>query len=83
MKLNLCMKLNPNSHHCFDPYNRRHFNLMQVGVIDRKVFNKGFFGNFVPHWARYKGKELLVHGGIDYNYMHNIDVNGLYVVVND
>lgn len=41
-----------------------------IGVIDRIPFNKGFFGNFIPHWARYKGKEYLVQGGIDYAYMH-------------
>lgn len=82
MKINICIKLNPDKYHHFDPYNRKHYNLMQVGVIDRKLFNKGFCGNFVPHWVRYKRKQFLVHGGIDYAYMHNVEMNGFYIVIN-
>ena len=51
-----------------------------VEIIDRKIFNKGFVGNFVPHWARYKGKVYLVKGGIDYAYMHG-DPLETYIVV--
>ena len=40
-----------------------------VEVIDRKPFNRGFIGNFIPHWCRYKGKEHLIHGSIDHAYL--------------
>jgi hypothetical protein len=41
-----------------------------IEIIERKPFHKGFVGNFVPHWVRYKGKTYLLKGGIDYAYMH-------------
>jgi len=41
-----------------------------ITAINRKIFNKGFCGNFVPHFARYKNKVYQVQGGIDYAYMH-------------
>lgn len=49
-------------------------------VIDRKPFSKGMFGNFCPHYCRYKGKEYMIHGGIDYAYMHDVDMNEMYII---
>ena len=51
-----------------------------IETIDRKPFNKGFFGNFVPHWCRYKKKVYLVHGSIDYAYMHGFD-DDAYIII--
>ncbi len=42
----------------------------RVSIIRRNPIVKGFFGNFIPHWARYQKKVYLIHGGIDYAYMH-------------
>lgn len=43
-----------------------------VETVERKPFHKGFFGNFVPHYVRYKTQVYLLHGGIDYAYMHGM-----------
>ena len=51
-----------------------------IETIYRKPFNKGFLGNFIPHWCRYKRKVYLVRGSIDYSYMHGYD-NDAYIVV--
>jgi len=56
------------------------YNLEHIEDIDRKVFHKGFVGNFVPHWCRYKNKEYSVHGSIDHAYMHNYN-NDAYIVI--
>ena len=50
-----------------------------VENIERKPFHNGFVGNFIPHWVRYKGKEHLLKGGIDYAYMHGMP-NELYII---
>ena len=81
MKIHVCKKNDPEKYHCYDPYKGEHYNLTEIETIDRKPFNKGFVGNFVPHWCRYKNKVYLIHGGIDYSYMHDVDVNGMYIVV--
>ena len=31
-----------------------------IETIKRKPFHKGWFGNFVPVWVRYVGKEYLL-----------------------
>jgi hypothetical protein len=41
-----------------------------VEVVERKPFHKGFVGNFVPHYVRYKNTIHYLFGGIDYAYMH-------------
>ena len=38
-------------------------------TINRKPFNRGFVGNFVPHWVRYNKEEYLLKGGIDSAYI--------------
>ena len=43
-----------------------------VETVERKPFNKGPFGNFVPHYVRYKTQVYLLKGGIDYAYMHSM-----------
>lgn len=80
MDISVCRKIDPDKSHCLDPQGKEHYNLTVLETIDRKPFNKGFMGNFVPHWARYKGKEYLVHGSIDYAYMHGFD-NDAYIVI--
>lgn len=42
-------------------------------TINRKPFNKGFMGNFVPHYCRYKNEVHLIIGSIDYAYMHGYE----------
>lgn len=51
-----------------------------VDTIDRKPFNKGFVGNFIPHWARYKNQEYLIQGSIDYAYMHGFN-NDAHIII--
>lgn len=51
-----------------------------IETIDRKPFNKGWFGNFVPYWCRYKRKLYLIHGSIDYSYMHGYALDA-YIVI--
>ena len=75
MKIQVCKKKDESKHHCWPDYN-----LDLIETINRKPFNKGFFGNFVPHWCRYKNQEYLVHGSIDHAYMHGFD-NDAYIVV--
>ena len=75
MKINVCKLKDKSKYHCWPDYN-----LALIETIDRKPFNKGFFGNFVPHWCRYKREVYLVHGSIDYAYMHGFD-NDAYIVV--
>lgn len=41
-----------------------------IEVIKRIPFHKGFVGNFVPVYVRYKSKVYFLHGGWDYAYMH-------------
>lgn len=41
-----------------------------IEVIERIPFHRGFVGNFVPVYVRYKGKEYFLEGGWDYAYMH-------------
>lgn len=52
--------------------------LEYIKTINRKPFNKGFFGNFVPHYCRYKTKVYQIFGSIDYAYMHGYD-NDAYI----
>lgn len=54
-----------------------------VEVIDRKPFHRGFLGNFVPHYARYKGKVYLLRGDLDYAYMHGHDEEDVPVILID
>lgn len=51
-----------------------------IETIKCKPFNKGFVGNFVPHWCKYKGKNYLIRGSIDYSYMHGYD-NDAYIIL--
>jgi hypothetical protein len=51
-----------------------------IETIDRVPFNKGFIGNFVPHWCRYKNQRHLIRGSIDYSYMHGYD-NDAFIVL--
>ena len=51
-----------------------------IDTIERKPFNKNFFGNFVPHWCRYKKKVYLVQGSIDHAYMHGFD-DDAYIII--
>ena len=44
-----------------------------IETIDHKPFNRGFIGNFVPQWCRYKNEEHLILGSIDCSYMHGYD----------
>ena len=76
MKINVCKKIDKSKYQCWPDYN-----LELIETIDRKPFNKGFIGNFVPHWARYKNEVYLVHGSIDHAYMHGFD-NDAYIVIN-
>jgi len=55
-------------------------NEILVEEVNRKPFNKGFVGNFVPHWCRYKGKKYLVQGSIDHAYMHGFE-DDAYIIV--
>jgi len=71
MEINVCEKIDQNLSEYFDQNgNGEHYNLKEIEIINRKPFNRGFFGNFVPHYVRYKNKEYILHGGIDYAYMH-------------
>lgn len=81
MKIHVCEKLEQGKYHAYDSVGK-HYNLRVLETINRKPFNKGFVGNFVPHWVRYKTKKYLVHGGIDYAYMHPVDDKGFYIVIN-
>lgn len=80
MKIHVCREIDKDKFHGFDPDRKNHYNLELVETINRKPFHKGFVGNFVPHYCRYKNKEYYVFGGIDYAYMHDIDRNGLYII---
>jgi len=51
-----------------------------IKTIQREPFNKGFVGNFVPHWCRYKGKIWLIKGSIDHAYMHGYE-NDAYIEI--
>ena len=51
-----------------------------IETIDRKVYNRGMVGNFVPHFCRYRKEEHLVLGSIDYSYMHGYD-DDAYIAV--
>ena len=51
-----------------------------IETVNRKSFNKGFVGNFVPHYCRYKNKIYTVLGSIDHAYMHGFD-NDAYIIV--
>ena len=51
-----------------------------IETIDRKPFNKGFIGNFIPHWVRYKNEKHLILGSIDYAYMHGYE-NDAYIAI--
>ncbi len=80
MEITVCRKIDLNKYHCLS-LDGDHYNLAVVEVIDRKPFHKGFCGNFVPHWVRYKCKKYLVHGSIDSAYMHGYR-NDAYIVIN-
>jgi len=41
-----------------------------VETIERKPFTKGWLGNFIPVYVRYKCKIYSLKGGWDYAYMH-------------
>jgi hypothetical protein len=56
------------------------YNLEHIEDIDRKIFHKGFVGNFVPHYCRYKNKVHSVHGSIDHAYMHGYNYDA-YIVI--
>jgi len=56
--------------------------LVEVETIERKPFNKGFFGNFVPHYCRYKNEVYAIQGSIDYAYMHGFN-NDASIIVKD
>ena len=43
-------------------------------IIERKPFQTGFVGNFIPHWVRYNKKEYLLHGGIDSSYIQEQEI---------
>ena len=77
MKIHICRKIDEDKFHSFSVDGD---NLELVEIVDRKPFHRGFVGNFVPHYCRYKNKEYYVFGGIDYAYMHDIDRNGLYII---
>ena len=47
-----------------------------IEVVERKPHAE-MCGNFNPHWVRYHGKDWLVHGGIDYAYMHGTNPEGV------
>lgn len=81
MRIHVCKKIDPDKHHSFDPYVKDHYNLEEISIIERKPFNKGSVGNFIPHFCRYKNKKYLVHGGIDYAYMHDVNPDGFYIVI--
>lgn len=53
-----------------------------IETIERKPFNRGWMGNFVPHWTRYKRNIYLVKGSLSYSYMHGYD-NDAYIVINE
>lgn len=76
MKIQVCKKIDPEKYHHDD-------NREVIETIERKPFNRGFIGNFVPHWCKYKGREYLIHGGIDYAYMHDVDETGFYIIVDE
>ena len=57
-------------------------NEILVEEIDRKPFNSGFMGNFIPHWCRYKNRVYLIHGSIDYAYMHGFD-DDAYIIIRE
>ena len=48
----------------------RESELEYIETITRVPFHKGFFGNFVPHFCRYKNKVYPIYGSIDSSYMH-------------
>ena len=79
MKVMVCRKRDKDKYHHYTPPTG-FYNLKLIEEIDRKVFNKGFFGNFVPHYCRYKNEVYLVHGSIDHSYMHGYD-NDAYIVI--
>ncbi len=56
-------------------------NSIEIEVIKRIPFNKGFFGNFVPHFCRYKKKIYTIQGSIDYAYMHGFE-NDSFIIIN-
>jgi len=52
-----------------------------IKIIDRKPFNYGFMGNFIPHWVRYQNKEYLLKGGIDAAYIQG-EQEEAYIKIN-
>ncbi len=52
-----------------------------VTIINRVVYHRGWVGNFVPHFCRYKNQEYQVFGGIDYGYMHEHDNSNNYIIL--
>ena len=51
-----------------------------VKTIERVVFNKGWSGNFIPYYCRYKRKVYNIMGSIDSAYMHGYD-NDAHIIV--
>ena len=56
----------------------RESELEYIETIERKPFHKGFFGNFIPYYCRYKNKVYSIYGSIDSSYMHGYD-NDAYI----
>ena len=56
------------------------YDMEEIELINRIPFNRGFIGNFVPHYCRYQSKVHLIRGSIDYSYMHGFD-NDAYIVI--
>lgn len=63
-----------------DVYRKNSDKQNKVCTITRKPFIKGFFGNFVPHYCRYKRQVYMIQGSIDYAYMHGYEEDA-YIVI--
>lgn len=51
-----------------------------IEIIERKPFHRGFLGNFVPHYCRYKGQVYSIYGSIDHAYIHGYS-NDAYICI--
>jgi hypothetical protein len=69
MEIAVCVKLDPDKSASFNPEGE-HYNLRVLEFIKRKPYHKGMVGNFCPHYCKYEHREWLIHGSVDYAYMH-------------